>query len=77
MVHITGSILTIPSILGVLASALCLFMPGNFGLWQRVGAALVLFCISAVMGLAGWLLTSKRNVFLCRKCGFVIDRSTE
>lgn len=77
MVHLTGSILTFPSILGMAAAVLCLFAPGSINWWQKIGAAITIFCISAVLGLVGWLLTSKRPVFLCKRCGYVMDRTTE
>lgn len=77
MVYFSGEIVTIPSILGMVMAAVCLFLPGGFGWWQRIGAALIIFCVSAASGLVGWLLTSKRPVFLCRRCGFVLDRTTE
>jgi len=76
MVYMTGQIITIPAILAFVAVLVAL--PFNNLPWvTKISMVMGVFCVSAVMGLVGWLLISKRPVFLCQQCGFVIDRTTE
>lgn len=76
IVYMSGVIITVPSVLGIIAALVALPFD-TFPLMQRILGATFMICISIAMGVVGWLLTSKRPVFLCRRCGFVLDRTTE
>lgn len=79
MVVVSGTIIVIPSVLGMMAAVLMVFLP--FGLNQiflyRLAAAIGLFCFSCVMGTVGWVLLSTRNVFLCKRCGYILERAQD
>lgn len=79
LVLIAGWIIALPACLGILAAIMVWFTgyDQGFQFFLRVGVSLGVFCFSCVMGTVGWLLISKRSVFLCRRCGYVMDRTTE
>jgi len=79
MVQVAGAIITAPSILGIISAIMVVVFPfgRTEGFFVRLGIGIGVFCFSAVMGTVGWLLISKRSVFLCRRCGFILDRTTE
>jgi hypothetical protein len=79
MVQVAGAIIAAPSVLGIIFAILMVVFPfgRTEGFIIRLGIGIGVFCFSAVMGTVGWLLISKRSVFLCRRCGYVLDRTTE
>jgi hypothetical protein len=81
-----GFILLIPSVLGMLFSAMILLQtiehsgntqdPGElFGSVFGVGFAITFGVASFVGGLFGWLLVMKKQVLQCSDCGAVVSAS--
>lgn len=76
---VSGWIIAFPSIVGIVVAVMVAIIPfaAGYNMFLRLGVALLIFCFSCVTGTAGWLLLSKRSVFLCKRCGYVMDRTTE
>lgn len=75
-IRIIGFIIAAPSAIGMLFGGLLMLKHGGFGLDSSVffiGGGLVTF--SAVGGLVGWLLLMHKRAFVCRRCGFLLDRA--
>jgi chromosome segregation ATPase len=70
LIRLIGFIITIPAIIGVIVSLL-MASTGGFGIFIGViGSG-----SSLVGGLIGWLLLSKKNVYKCSVCNFILDRA--
>lgn len=79
IVYMAGEFIAIPSAFGMVFSLLFIFFPMGMsdGLYDRLPIAIGFFAFSCTMGTIGWLLISKKYVFLCKRCGFILDRTTE
>jgi len=83
-IRFIGSLIAFPSALGMTFAVLGFFSSGigMFGLGEggeeggglTIGISIFIFCTSAVSGLIGWLLLMKKNVFLCTRCSYIINR---
>lgn len=73
-----GCIIVTPSAIGMALSAHA-FLSSFFSTNQAAAAGLfisfVLFCISTVSGLLGWILLMRKNAWVCRRCGYMLERA--
>ena len=75
-----GYILLIPSVLGILFSALLFFTTASHaandaGSGIAGGIAIFMGLVSFVGGLLGWLLVMKKQVLECNTCKAVVNAS--
>ena len=76
-IRIIGLIIATPSAVGMLVGGLMMFKPGGSFGTDSVGffAGGAFMMLSAVGGLVGWLLLMRKNAFVCKRCGFLLDRA--
>ncbi len=87
-IQAAGFVLAVPGALGIALSVILSIAalvqagmalagrPIDLAASQRLGLlALILWASGVVAGLAGWLLLSRRRVWRCTRCGFVLDRA--
>lgn len=72
-IRLIGTIIAVPSALGMAFGVFTAFVPKGGGIGLMVGGGIV--AMSAVGGLIGWLLLMRKNVFVCRRCGYMLDRA--
>ena len=78
ILRVIGSIIVLPSILGVAFAALMAIRIAPLGgaaAGAGLGLASVLGSAALVGGLIGWMLLMERNVYRCIRCSFIIDRA--
>ena len=79
VVVVIGWILAVPSMLGCLSTIImyivALFSELGFGLGVVTFFASMWFIFYLVIGLVGYILIMKKNVFRCVQCGFTMDRA--
>jgi hypothetical protein len=79
-VVVIGYIFLIPSILGVLAGCLLLFLSAGASdsgssMFIVGGFAVTVIVSAFVGGLLGWLLVMKKRVLECENCGAIVPAS--
>jgi hypothetical protein len=75
-IRFIGLIIAVPSAIGMLigASTVASSMASSHSL-MGIGVGGGFFTLSAVGGLVGWLLLMSRKAFVCRRCGYMLDRA--
>lgn len=78
LIRLIGWMIATPSAVGMLVGLIVVFM-------DKKGAAGVetmgffvgggFFMLSAVAGLVGWLLLMRKKAWVCRRCGYLMDRA--
>ncbi|NCD13676.1 MAG: hypothetical protein EOL92_00400 [Bacteroidia bacterium] len=76
-VRFLGSLIALPSafgmVVGIVTAGSGGGSPESAVLSTAVGGGFFLF--SAIGGLIGWLLLMRKKAWVCRRCGYVIDRA--
>ena len=81
IVRVIGFIIATPSAfgmaIGLFSIARAFIGKGAFGNDSGVAliAGLFAFGLSAVGGLIGWLLLGRKKAFVCRRCGYLLERA--
>jgi len=76
-----GYLIVIPSLLVIAYAAfICVMLVSNLKLSSEsllVSGVIMLWSmgVALVSGVVGWILLTKRKVFLCSRCGYVLDRA--
>lgn len=79
-IRFLGFLIVTPSLIGLAIAALLLIyevvgtVQGHEPAFALFGALAIAFP-ALLGGLVGWLLLTKRKVYKCRLCGFVLDRA--
>jgi hypothetical protein len=76
-IRLIGTFIALPSAFGMVVGIMAIATPfrsaqaAGFGI--VFGAGFLVF--SAIGGLIGWLLLMRKKAFVCRRCGFMLDRA--
>jgi ribosomal protein L32 len=76
-IRLIGACIALPSAFGMVAGFMAIIAPSRTpeaaGFGIIFGGGFLIF--SAVGGLIGWLLLMRKKAFVCRRCGFMLDRA--
>lgn len=80
LIRVVGAIIAIPSAIGIgFGVGLFLSFVFNNNEYANIPGALfvcvLISALSAVFGLAGWLILVKKKAFVCGRCGYMLDRN--
>jgi hypothetical protein len=76
-IRLIGAFIALPSAFGMFVGIMTIATPfrsaqtAGFGI--VFGAGFLVF--SAIGGLIGWLLLMRKKAFVCRRCGYMLDRA--